>query len=727
MPSLYQEKPLNGQTLTMSGAEKVNILVVDDLPEKLLVLESVLAELGESTVTARSGEEALRLVLEQDFAVILLDVNMPGMDGLEAAAYIRRRRKSAHTPIIFITAFADELHTAQGYSLGAVDYILSPIVPEVLRTKVKVFVDLFRMTQQVRRQADERIALIREQTARAAAEETMRRSTFLAEASTVLTSSLDLETTQRGLLELVVPALADLASVTLVGEHSQPWHSELAWVFPPDQTVQSSSLLSSEATDDALRRALEEVLDSGKPKVLEHLDVRYPPEGCGRFGSPPEARLRSALIFPLLARGQILGAFTLAQGGSDRRFNSADRSMAEDLAGRAAVALDNARLYRDIQEVDRRKSDFLAMLSHELRNPLAPIRNAVQILRLLGLKDPDLTQARDMIDRQVTHMSRLIDDLLDMSRLSRGKILLRKEGLDLMELVRDTVDDYRSFLEANDVRLELQLPERPLYTEGDATRLAQVIGNVLHNASKFTDSGGQVAVTLTASADDTTAVISIRDTGIGVEPEMLARMFDSFTQADGSLDRSRGGLGLGLALVKGLVEMHGGTVAAYSGGLGQGTEVTIRLPLTAAPATPRRPARPARTSAEGLRILVIEDNPDTAESMRVLLSLSGHEVEVALNGLAGMEAAHRHQPEVVLCDIGLPGGMDGYAVARALRKDPILSRAFLIAATGYGQEEDQRRCQEAGFDAHFTKPLDFTELQRVLASLPARACSANQE
>jgi signal transduction histidine kinase/DNA-binding response OmpR family regulator len=708
----------------MSASDKVNILVVDDLPEKILVLETILGELGENLISARSGEEALRLVLQHEFAVILLDVNMPGMDGFETAAYIRRRKRSAHTPIIFITAFADEMHTSQGYSLGAVDYIFSPVVPEVLRTKVKVFVELERMSQQVRRQAEERVALAREQALRAAAEEARRRSEFLARASTVLANSLDPEATLRGLLGVAVPSLGDVAAVTVVREHSGAWQSELAWVFPPDPTVHTATLAADQGPKDEVRAAVERVLASGKAEVLDELSVPYPPPACGEPpGDGPEFRLHTAVVLPLLARGRTLGALSLAMSCSGRRYTPDDLSLAEDLAGRAAIALDNARLYQNIQEGDRRKDEFLAMLAHELRNPLAPIRNAVQVLRLVGVQEPPVVQARDMIDRQVTHMARLIDDLLDMSRLSRGKILLRKERVDLLQLVRATVEDYRSILEATGLHLQASLPGAALWTYGDPTRLAQVVGNVLHNANKFTDAGGRVAVELTGAPGSREAVLTIRDNGIGMEPEVLARVFEAFSQADRSLDRSRGGLGLGLALVKGLVELHGGQVRVNSDGPGKGTELSIRLPLGGQPQPHLRVASVTPAAREGRlsrRVLVIEDNPDSAESMRMLLALSGHQVEVAPTGVSGMERAREFRPEVVLCDIGLPGGMDGYAVARAMRQDPELSSTYLIASTGYGQAEDQRRCREAGFDAHLTKPVDLAELQRLLASAPAR-------
>jgi signal transduction histidine kinase/DNA-binding response OmpR family regulator len=702
----------------MSMDDKVNILVVDDLPEKVLVLRSVLEELGENIIPAYSGQEALRQALNHDFAVILLDVNMPDIDGLDTAALIRKRKRSAHTPIIFVTAFADELHLAQGYSLGAVDYILAPVMPDVLRTKVKVFVELFRLNRQIQQQAEERVTLAREQALRAAAEEATRRSSFLAEATQTLNKSLDFDETLRDMLRILVPRLGDLAAITVVADPARGWQSELAWVYPPSDERHTCRLSASEAPHDALRSAVDRVLASGKAERLDGLSVAYPPRNS--TPNQPQPQLRSAVVLPLLARGRTIGALTLAMSCSGWRYSPGDLALAEDLAGRAAVALDNARLYHNIQEGDRRKNEFLAMLAHELRNPLAPIRNAVHVLRLIGTDEPILAQARDMIDRQVTHMARLIDDLLDMSRISRGKILLRKEPVDLAALVRGTVEDYRASLAQAGLTLETQLDDRELFLTGDPTRLAQVVGNVLHNAIKFTDPGGKIGVTLRAEPDGRAAVIAVRDTGIGIEPEMLGRVFDTFSQADRSLDRSRGGLGLGLSLVRGLVELHGGSVSAHSEGLGTGTEVRIRLLLQERAAPVSTAVEPSTGAETPLRIVVIEDNRDTAESLRILLELSGHQVETAGTGQEGVDLARAFRPTVVLCDIGVPGGMDGYGVAQALRQDAELSGTFLIAMTGYGQDEDRRRSQEAGFDVHLTKPVDPTDLQRLLVSLPAR-------
>jgi PAS domain S-box-containing protein len=380
---------------------------------------------------------------------------------------------------------------------------------------------------------------------------------------------------------------------------------------------------------------------------------------------------------------------------------------------------DQKRAEEALQDADRRKDEFLAMLAHELRNPLAPVRNAVAILRLADPRDCVAEQARTMIDRQVAHMARLIDDLLDVSRISRGKVLLRKGPCDLTEIVRTTVEDYRGVLEATGLRLDVDLPDHPMPMHGDRTRLAQALGNLLHNANKFTDAGGRVSVRLSFDPASQLATLSIRDTGIGMDGEMLRRVFDAFSQANRSLDRSRGGLGLGLALVKGLIRLHDGTVQAWSEGRGKGSEFTIRLPLrpSAAMAELGHSSGPAARQ----RILIVEDNTDAADSLRTLLLLAGHDVHVVCTGCAAIEAVETFRPEAVICDIGLPGGMDGYELARSLRLDPAQANTLLIALTGYGQEDDVRRAHEAGFDWHLTKPVDFDELRRVLATLQEQA------
>jgi signal transduction histidine kinase/DNA-binding response OmpR family regulator len=698
--------------------DTVNILIVDDMPDKLLVLTSILEELGQNLVTARSGEEALRRVLEYDFAVILLDVKMMGMDGLETAALIRRRKKSAHTPIIFITAYADELHTAQGYSLGAVDYILSPVLPEILRSKVKVFVDLHQMAQQIKRQADERVALATAEAARAAAEEATRRSTFLADASKVLASSLEYEATLRGLLRLTVPYLADLGAITLADTQDQPGATELAWVDATGRT--SDATAPPAALHPHLAEPVRRVLACGVTLQLTDADLgpaRHRPWWPGESNGDdplPDLHLQTLVLMPLVARGRVLGVLCLATGPSNRHYGPADLLLAEDLAGRAAIAIDNARLYRDVQRADVHKNVFLSMLAHELRNPLAPIRNAVQILRLRGGDDRELDPIRDMIDRQVQHLVRLVDDLLDVSRITRGKISLQFEPLDMALVVARAVEISQPMIEARGHELTVVLPEEPLCVKGDLVRLAQVVGNLLNNAAKYTEEGGRIW--LTAVRDGGEVVLRVRDTGVGIPRDMLTTVFDLFTQAERSLDRAHGGLGIGLTLVRQLVELHGGRVQAFSPGPNQGSEFVVGLPALALAVESEGPAAEPQVPLLGprRRVLVVDDNQDAAESLALLLRLAGHDVHVCHDGPAAVAAAVELVPEVVLLDIGLPG-MDGFEVARRLRAHPALARTLLVAVTGYGQSQDLDRSREVGFDHHLVKPVDPDTLVEVFA------------
>lgn len=375
-----------------------------------------------------------------------------------------------------------------------------------------------------------------------------------------------------------------------------------------------------------------------------------------------------------------------------------------------------------LKEADRRKDDFLAMLAHELRNPLAPVRNAVELIRRCDQQPALVERARDMIERQVTHMARLIDDLLDVSRIAKGKIQLRMDRCDLAELVRQTAQDLRPSMEAAGIDLAVSVPPGELWVHGDRTRLAQMAGNLLHNAMKFTDGGGRVALSLQADGAAGMARLVVEDSGIGMDPDFLRQVFEPFIQADRSIDRSRGGLGLGLALVKGLTELHGGTVEVHSDGPGRGSRFTVCLPLDATagvPAGPPAAHAPAPAAAvPARRILVIEDNADVAESLQALLSLCGHEVSVAADGRSGLARAEQAAPDVVLCDLGLPGGMDGYAVARELRTRLPGRIGRLIALSGYGTAEDQRLAREAGFDVHLTKPVDYSALEVLIAQAP---------
>jgi PAS domain S-box-containing protein len=366
----------------------------------------------------------------------------------------------------------------------------------------------------------------------------------------------------------------------------------------------------------------------------------------------------------------------------------------------------------------RRKDQFLAMLAHELRNPLAPIRNAAQVLKAVGVDDPSGDWAREVIERQVQHLTRLVDDLLDVSRITSGKVVLQREPLDVATIVSRAIETTRPLIDARRHQLVAILPPAPLEVEGDLTRLVQVVANLLNNAAKYTDEGGRLSIEVTRQG--AAVVISVRDNGLGISADLLPHIFDLFTQADRSLDRSQGGLGIGLTLVRQLVEMHGGSVEAKSDGPRRGSQFIVSLPARLAPATGAggSPDAPPVVATAPLRVLVVEDNVDSAEMLGFMLTLAGHDTRTAHDGEAALDVARRFQPQVILCDIGLPG-LNGYDVARQLRAQPEFRHTRLIAVSGYGQDQDRRRSRDAGFDHHLTKPVEPGALTALLGALGA--------
>ena len=681
---------------------------MDDLPEKLLVFETVLGDLNQNLVFARSGADALRQILRRDFAVILLDVNMPDMDGFETASLIRSYKRAAHTPIIFITSYADEMQTARGYSLGAVDYIPSPVVPEVLRSKVRVFVELHVLQRRIARQAEERVALAASEAALRVAEETTRRSNLLAGLSHALSGVLDVREGMHALLAHVVPALARNATVAVVDERG---------VIV--QAATRSSLFEDAAASVDLPPAS---LPSAHFALLrEALDV------------PADARaLAPALVdgalqmLPLVHGDRFLGGLWI-----DGELTPLSAALMDEVAERAAIAFATARLYGALQveiaerrqaearleEASRRKDEFLAMLAHELRNPLAPIRNAVELIRLAAPAEARVRWAADVTDRQLRQLTRLVDELLDVARISQGKVVLQTQCLDLVTLVSQCLDSQRDLLEKRRQTLAVSLPGMPLNLNGDSTRLAQVINNLLSNAIKYTPEGGSISVNVAHSerSDGEFAVLEVSDNGIGIDAELLPHVFELFEQGKRALDRTQGGLGVGLTLVQRLVQLHGGEVVAGSAGPGLGAQFRVTLPclgidepVAASDGEARLPG-----AAVARRILVVDDNVDVVETTTMLLSLSGHAVRSAKDGLQALHAAAQFRPQVVLLDIGLPL-MDGYEVARRLRQMPEMAGALLVALTGYGQQGDRQRGKDAGFDAHMLKPVDPHALARVI-------------
>jgi signal transduction histidine kinase len=389
------------------------------------------------------------------------------------------------------------------------------------------------------------------------------------------------------------------------------------------------------------------------------------------------------------------------------------------VCGAVNVLMDITERKRDeeaLREADRRKSEFLALLAHELRNPLAPLRNGLQIMRLANHDATAMDQARTMMERQLGHMVRLIDDLLDLSRITNGKIELRQERIDLTAAVCDAVEACRPLIEASGHELAVTLPPVPVYVDADRTRLAQVFANLLNNSAKYTERGGHIRLAVERHGSD--AVVTVTDDGVGIPADKLPKVFDMFMQVERSLERSQGGLGIGLSLVRGLVEMHGGRVEAHSDGPGRGSEFVVRLTSALSPV--RGPQEDGggdgtRRSSK-CRILIVDDNEDAALSLGMMLKIMGHDTRTAHDGLAAVEAAGLYRPDVVLLDIGLPR-LNGYDACRRIREQPWGEGMVLIALTGWGQDEDKRLSKEAGFNFHLVKPLDPAALEKLLAGL----------
>jgi PAS domain S-box-containing protein len=787
---------------------EANILLVDDNPANLLALETVLADLGHNLVKAASGAEALRLLLERDFAVVLLNVCMHDLDGFETAKRIRGGERSRHTPIIFLTAQeSDEFSATQAYQLGAVDYLIEPLVPEIVRAKVAGFVDLFLEKERVKRQTEQLRLLIEgardyaifmldldgriitwnsgaERIKGYRADEIIGQHFSRFYPQEAIDRAWPAEVLKRARAEgryeeegwrlrkdgsrfwanVVITALKDRAG-TLVGfgkvtrdltEHKhrdeavQQFHRDLeqrvrertAALASSNEALQTeiaerkrveAALRDSEEQFHLLADSIPQLAWSAAPDghiywynkrwyeytgtTLEQMkgwgwqsvhDPNELPSVLERWRASIASGEPFDMVFPLRGFDGRFRPFltrVMPLRGADGRIL---RWFGTNTDITAIREMEEA-----LKEADRHKDQFLSMLAHELRNPLAPIRNGLQILKTTAINRETIEKARGMMERHVVHLARIVDDLLDVSRLTTGKFGLRSERLDLARLLRVIVDDHNTALLEAGLTAEVEVPEVPVWVQGDATRLTQVVGNLLQNAVKFTPRGGSVSVRLSTDAVRAQAVLAIRDTGVGIATDMLPRLFEPFEQADRSLDRGKGGLGLGLALVKGLVELHGGQVYAASDPSGRGAEFVVRLPMLAEPSAVAELSSTPIRAAKRLRILVVEDNRDSADSLRMLLELFGYEVAVAYSGPSGVEAAKAWRPDVVLCDIGLPG-LDGYGVVGELRRNPDTAKARMIAVTGYGADEDRRKSQEAGFDLHLTKPVDPVALQEMV-------------
>jgi signal transduction histidine kinase len=741
---------------------KASILIVDDRPEKLLALEAVLEDLNQHIVRAYSGREALRHVLDREFAVILLDVNMPGMDGFETASLIRQRKSSQHVPIIFITAFGDEMHAARGYSLGAVDYILAPVVPEVLRTKVAVFVDLYRKTEQTRRQA-----------------ESLRRRAAqlqkLAAASTAINGANSMERMLQTITDTARDIVGAHQAITLLmihggfgngGARNAPQQQQQQQ--RPPKTVSVASFSDKYAHWRGRPLQLDRIATTlvAQSKTATRLTGR-------ELHEHPDWEIVQQCEVPPVVGGMLaapltghdagnLGVIYLAERYDDEEFTKDDEAILVQLAQMASIAIENI-LFAEEREANRLKDEFLATLSHELRTPLNAILGWTQLLKMEGENGSgsataameEVAHGLDVIERNARSQTKLIEDLLDVSRITTGKLRLSIKPVELGLIVRAAIDAVRPVVESKQITLTPRLDASAATLSGDPDRLQQVFWNLLSNAAKFTPQSGRIDVTLAGAAASANAVtLSVRDSGAGIDPKFLPYVFDRFRQADSSSTRSHGGLGIGLTIVRHIVELHGGSVAAHSEGEGRGSTFTVTLPLGATiaaapippPGTPEMTAatRDAKSAAPqgatapaavptptsrqpiepvdlgGVRVLLVDDEPDAREVISQILRRCGALVKTAgsareaLN-VFGVEAGG---VDVLVSDIAMPDE-DGYFLIRELRgRAPEQGGTVpAVALTAYAREEDRQRALAAGFQSHLAKPVEPCDLAQAIASL----------
>jgi PAS domain S-box-containing protein len=560
--------------------------------------------------------------------------------------------------------------------------------------------------------------IARDITARKRQEAALR---FLASASNALSELTDSLSTMQKVARFAIPDFADWCTVDMLDATGALRRVAVAHADPAKVQL-ATELQNRHPPDPNDAHGIWQILRTGKSEMVTEISEELLQE---RVKDPNLLRvihdleLTSYIGVPLTVRGKTLGVLTFITAESRRKYVAADLQLAEALGQRAATAIENARLYEELKDADRRKDEFLAMLAHELRNPLTPIRNALYLMKTPNIDPKSVEEARDITERQVQHMVRLVDDLLDVSRIMRGRIELRREVVDLAAVIHQAVETSRPVIDSQGQELVLSLPPDPIQLEADPTRMAQVISNLLHNAAKFSKQAGQIW--LSAEREGPEAVLRVRDTGSGISSELLPRIFELFAQGDRTLERSQGGLGIGLTIVRRLVEMHGGRITAHSEGAGRGSEFVVRLPISkVADESQQLPATPARDDVgRGRQVLVVDDNVDAAQSTAMLLRAWGHHVRVAYSGQEALQAVEESAPEVVLLDIGLPI-VNGYDVARRLRAQPRFANTILAAVTGYGQMDDRRRSHEAGFDYHLTKPVDPATLQEVMASAGQR-------
>ncbi|MBE8991033.1 response regulator [Nostoc sp. LEGE 12450] len=671
----------------MQMEPKVNILLVDDKLENLLALEAILEKLGENLVRATSGEEALRCLLHQDFAVILLDVQMPGMDGFETATLIRNRGRSRHTPIIFLTAFStSDQMLFKGYALGAVDYLLKPLDPNILTSKVIVFVELFKKTEAVKQQAAQLVAV------NGSLRQSEERLRSLSTCSPVGIFEIDTE----GGCRYTNPRYQAICGLKAAESLEKRW---LESVHPEDRerAVLSWSNYICEGRDYS-----EEFRFQTAQGIIRWVQVRSSPMLSGQ--------------------GELLGYVGTLEDITERK-------QAEEV--RAQVIREQTAR-QEAEAANRMKDEFLAVLSHELRTPLTSMLGWSKILRSKKLDEKATSRALEAIERNATSQMQLIEDILDVSRIIRGQLRLNVSAVNLITVMEAALEAVRPLAEPKEIVLTTVLDTSVGSVYGDPARLQQIVWNLLTNAIKFTPKGGRVEVHLSVICDQEQqkthkhAQIQVIDTGIGISPEFLPKVFERFRQADSTTTRSHNGLGLGLAIVRHLVELHKGTISAESPGTGEGATFTVRLPLLQdnrgnrgnREVTGEISSSVVSTPLAGLRVLVVDDEADT----RNFLSFMFEEYGAFTTAVASVDEAlailEQAKTDILISDIGM-SEQDGYTLIRKLRSlEPEKGGSIpAIALTAYTREEDRLEALSAGFQQHLSKPIDPTKLIAMVASV----------
>lgn len=682
----------------MQSEQKTSVLLVDDHPENLLALEAILENRVQNLVKAHSGEEALRCLLNQDFAVILLDVQMPGMDGFETATLIRSRTRSQHTPIIFLTAFStSETMQFKGYALGAVDYLFKPVEPGILKSKVSVFVDLFQKQEEVKRQATQLAAI------NAELKESEERFRSLSACSPVGIFLTDIE----GRCNYTNPRFQALCGLTFEESLGEGW---LRAVHPNDRP---QVIADWSAWTLAKREYSSEFRLQTPQGIVRQIQIRTSPM--------------------LSTHGELMGHVGTLEDITERK--QAEEARAQVI--REQVARHEA------EAANRMKDEFLATLSHELRTPLNSVLGWAGLLRTRKFDEATVARALETIERNAKSQAQMIEDILDVSRIIRGKLSLTIRPVKLIPVIEAAIDSVSPSAETKEIELNTVFDPGLDLVLGDPVRLQQIIWNLLSNAIKFTPESGKIEVRVLRTGRH--GQIQVIDTGIGIKKDFLPHVFDRFRQEDSTTTRSHGGLGLGLAIVRHLVELHGGTVQADSEGEGKGATFTVNLLLpnnTEQPAIRPESEQNGReqlgvkritetpllsTSADtantlsGLRVLIVDDEADVRELLRTVIEESGAKVIAVESTCEALKALERLQPDVLISDIGMPRE-DGYTLIRKVRALEAERGGLVpaVALTAYARDEDSQQAINSGFQMHMSKPVDTARLVMLVAKLTGR-------